>query len=292
MKTQPVPVLPSVRDAYAFFLANGRPILLAGLPYTAAYLAWLWLAYGTNGAMPAGLGLTLIVAVSLGSIALSASALRLAVRGERSGPLGLQLGRDELRLFTVSLLVFLLAGIVFVLVYMFWGVVALTVASGAVERAGVDAEAAGLDMMQAAAYMSAADWAVTGLAGLLCTVIVIWLLARLTLALPASFAARKVMVMKAWPLSDGNGWRIALSLVLAGLPLIALELALYEGLSALAGSRLLDMAARFGEDAAGLPGALRLREYQTWLGVFSAVNLPVFAGLYASIYRDRTRDPS
>lgn len=288
MKKSPVPVLSSVRDAYAFLFANWRPILMSGLPYTAAYILWLGLAYGTPDGARGGLGLVLTILVSLGSIALSAAALRLAVRGERAGPLGLQLGRDELRLLIVSLLVFLLAGIVFILVYLFWGVLALSVAGGALERAGIDAEAAGLDMMQAGAYLTASDWTIIGLAGAACTAILLWLLARLTLALPASFAVQKVQVMKAWPLSDGNGWRIALCLVLAGLPVMAIELALYETLSGLAGGRLLDVAARYGQDAGGgLPGALRLREYQTWLGVFSALNLPIFAGLYAAIYRNR-----
>ena len=289
MSSAPVPVLASIRAAYAFLTGHARAVLLAGLPYTTVYALWLGGSFGPGHVAQGGIGLALSLAVSLASIAMSAAALRLAVRGEHAGPLGLQLGRDELRLFLVALLVFLLAGIVFILVYLFWGVIFLTVAGGAMERAGLELdEESGFELAQALGYLTPADWAVTGLSGAGCAAIVIWLLARLTLALPASFAAGRIQVMKAWPLSDGNGWRLALCLVLTGLPLLAIELGLYELLSALAGGSLLDMNGRYSDAGSELPAVLRLREYQTWLGLFAAVNLPVFAGLYAFIYKDRT----
>lgn len=292
MPNNPVPVLRSVFAAYAFFLVHWRKILVAGIPYTAAYavqLAAMQMRGAETGAAMGPALLVLSVLTLATSVALSAAALRLAVRGEMSGWLGLQFGRDELRVFAATILVSLLTAIVFVLVFLFWGTLFGTVAMGGLDRAGIDAEAAGFDLADATAYMGAADWVVVVLAGLAGMAIVAWLSARLVLALPATIAQGRIQVMKAWPLSQGQGWPIAAALVLAGLPITLIELGLYEALALVIGHRPIDVTAIISADLANTPGIARMREYSLWLGLFSAINIPVFSGLYAYIYQKRTR---
>ena len=292
----PVPVLRSVFAAYAFFLVHWRKILIAAIPYTAAYAAQLALMPMTAASSePSALDLVvalLSLATVVASVALSAASLRLAVRGEMPGWLGLQLGHEELRVFAVYILISLLIVIVFVLVFLFWGTLFGTVTMGALERAGIDPEASGFDVAGATQYMGASDWVVVIAAGLAGLAIVTWLSARLVLALPATIASKRIQVMKAWPLSDGNGWRIAAALVLAGLPLTLCELALYETLSTALGHRLIDVSALISADLSGTPGVARAREYGLWLGLFAAVNYPVMSGLYAYLYQKRTRTPA
>jgi|GEM_PF-1336825 len=290
MTQSPVPILRSVFAAYAFFLVHWRKILIAGVPYTAAYAAQLAMMQmgGQDGAASLVI-LLLSVATLATSVALSAAALRLAVRGEMPGWLGLQFGGDELRIFAVSILVALLTAIVFVLVFLFWGTLFGTVAMSGLEQAGIDPEASGFDLAGATAYMGATEWIVVVLAGLAGLAIVMWLSARLVLALPATIAHRKIQVMKAWPLSDGNGWRIALALALAGLPVTLVELGIYEALAGMLGHRPIDVTRIIAADLAETPGIARMREYSLWLGLFSAINIPVFSGLYAYVFQKCTR---
>ena len=293
MQKNPVPILRSVFAAYAFFLVHWRAILIAGVPYTAAYaaqLAMMQVRAGGDAGGAAGLVVVLLSVATLAtSVALSAAALRLAVRGEMPGWLGLQFGRDELRLFAVSILITLLTLIVFVLVFLFWGTLFGTVAMSGLDRAGIDPEASGFDLADATAYMGATEWVVVVLAGLAGLAIVMWLSARLVLALPATIARQRIQVMKAWPLSDGKGWRIALALVLAGLPVTLVEIGIYEALAGLIGHRPIDVTRIIAADLAETPGIARMREYSLWLGLFSAINIPVFSGLYAYIYQKCTR---
>lgn len=293
MTQSSIPVLRSVFAAYAFFLVHWRTILIAGVPYTTAYaaqLAVMQMRVGGDAGGAAGLVVVLLSVATLAtSVALSAAALRLAVRGEMPGSLGLQFGGDELRIFAVSILVALLTAIVFVLVFLFWGTLFGTVAMSGLEQAGIDPEASGFDLAGATAYMGATEWIVVVLAGLAGLAIVMWLSARLVLALPATIAHRKIQVMKAWPLSDGKGWWIAAALVLAGLPVTLVEIGIYEGLAGLIGHRPIDVTRVIAADLAETPGIARMREYSLWLGLFSAINIPVFSGLYAYLYQKCTR---
>ena len=288
-----VPILRSVLAAYAFFIAHWRPILIAGLPYTAAYTLYLFMIQGiASGTLDEGyapVAMLVSIAGMVASVSLSAAALRMAVRGDFSGWLGLKLGQDEFRIFIVSLLVTLLTVIVFVLVFLFWGTVFGTIAGMALERAGLDPEEAGFDLLEAVSYMGMVDWIAVVALGIGGMAIVTWLSARLVLSLPATMAQQGIRVMKVWPLSDKSGWQIAAALILAGLPVTLIEIGLYEAVSGLIGHRILDVTHLLGEQNASAPGMVRMREYSLWLGLFSAINIPVFSGLYAYLYQNRMR---
>lgn len=293
MNPTPVPIIRSVAAGYAFLISHWHRAMIAAAPYTVAYIAQLLLLrlVGQGGnestVLEAGI-LVLSVLTVIASLALSASMLRMAVLGDYSGRFGLKVGKDEWRLFLVSILVSLLLILVFVMVFMFWAVFFSMIASGALEREGIDPETSGFDLAQATAYMSTADWASVVVTGALGAFIIAWLAARLVLSFPATIDRGRVLVLSVWPLTDGMAWRIALALLLASIPLIAVQIGLYELLSALMGERFLAEAALISSEVDTAEGVQRFREYERWLGLMAAINIPLFSGVYAYIYRQRT----
>lgn len=292
----PVPIFRSVAAGYAFLISHWHRAMLAAAPYTVAYIAQLLLlrlvGQGQSSAGLEMLILVLSVVTVIASLALSASMLRMAVLGDYSGKFGLKVGRDEWRLFLVSILVLALTVLVFIMVFMFWAVFFSMIATGALERAGIDPETSGLDLIEAMAYMNTADWGAVVVTGSLGVFVMAWLSARLILSFPATIDKGRVLVLSVWPLTNGMAWRIALALLLASIPLIAVEIALYEVLSFLIGERFLADAALLSSEVVEEAGVQRVREYERWLGVMAAINIPLFSGIYAYIYRQRTASPA
>jgi len=297
MNPTPVPILRSVAAAYAFLISHWHRALLAAAPYTVAYVAQLVMlrvveADGGQNSTLMSISLGLSVVTVIASLALSASMLRMAVKGDYSGRFGLKLGEDEWRMFLVSLLVFLLTVLVFVMIFMFWAVFFSMIATGALERAGIDPEASGFELGEAVSYMTGADWAAVVATGALGGFLMAWLSARLVLAYPATIDKGKVLVLTVWPLSNGMAWRIALALLLTAIPLIAVEIGVYELIAALSGERLLELTPQLSGETELNPGVQRAQEYERWIGLMAAINLPLFSGLYAYIYRQRTSEPA
>ncbi|WP_417482540.1 hypothetical protein [Maricaulis sp.] len=291
----PVPILRSALAGYAFLISHWQRALVAAAPYTLAYIAQLVLMQGLGDAMGnpvLSMGFFLLSLVTVvASLALSAACLRMAVLGDYSGWHGLKAGADEGRIFIVGLLVSALTLLVFIMAFMFWAVVLGSIAAGAMSRAGIDPEAEGLELADAMAYLGTADWAVAGVVGLAAAALLIWLSARLVLALPATIANRKIMVLSAWSLSNGNALRIAAALLLTSLPLLVLEAGLYELICAMLGSRPLYVPVPVGADQINAPALAAAEEYLRWNGLMAFINIPVFSGLYAYIYRNRTATP-
>ncbi|WP_323763064.1 hypothetical protein [Maricaulis sp.] len=294
MSSQPIAVLPSVSAAYRLLVANWQRFVLAGLPFTLAYAIKLWLGQMAQSAELTGFWLTLdavaLIALTVGSLAFSAMTFRLAVRDEYDGQWGLRLSADEWRLFVVAMLNAALVLIVALLAAMFAIVVFGTVAAGAVERAGIDAEATGIDLPMAMQYLTTADWTAVWVVNGLALLLVGWLVARLCLSFPASFAQRSVRVLSVWSLSEGQAWRILTTMLVALAPLVAVEIALYELVSALLGDRLLMVPVALGDDLLTAGGFVRIPEYLRLTGLFAIVNLPVVAGLYAHFHTLRVPD--
>ncbi len=287
----PVPILRSALAAYAFLISHWRHALIAAAPYTLAYVAQLVLmqAIGDvagNPVMAMGFFLLSLVSV-VASLALSAACLRMAVLGDYSGWHGLKAGADEGRIFIVGLLVSALTLLIFIMAFMFWAVVLGSVAAGAMVNAGIDPEVAGLDLADAMTYLGTTDWVVVGAVGLVAAGLLVWLSARLVLAFPATIAKRKIMVLSAWSLSGGNAARIAAALLLTAVPLLALEAGLYELICAVLGSRPLYVPVPVGADQLNSPALAAAEEYLRWNGLMAFINVPVFSGLYAYIYRNR-----
>jgi hypothetical protein len=222
------------------------------------------------------------------SLALSAGCLRMAVLGDYSGWHSLKAGADEGRIFIVGLLIIVLILIVSTIAFMFWAAVVNLIANGALRNDGVDPETAGLSVPDALAYLGSAEWAVVATAGAAALGVLVWMVARLVLAFPATIEQGEVVVLKAWPLSHGSTLRIAAATALAILPLLLVETGLYELVCAALGSRPLELSNLAGPDELNLPIFAAFREYQLWNGFMAFINVPVFSGLYAYIYRNRT----
>ncbi|MFY0637851.1 hypothetical protein [Maricaulis maris] len=291
MSSQPIPVLPSVAKAYALLITHWSRFLMAGLPFTLAYAIQLWLVQKALAAPLDGFWLTLdatvMIAATVGSLAFSAMCFRLAVRDEYGGQFGLQLSGDEWRFFLVALLNAALVLIVALLAAMFAFVVFTTIAGGAVEGAGIDPEESGFDLPMAMSYMGTADWVAAWAVNMVAFLLVAWLVARLSVSFPASFAQKAVRVLSVWTLSEGQAWRILAAMALAGLPLIVVEVALYEALCMALDARPLLTPVSVGEVMVTDGVFARIPEYLRVAGLFSIVNLPVMAGLYAQFYRAR-----
>ncbi|WP_417468989.1 hypothetical protein [Maricaulis sp.] len=294
--TTSVPILRSTLAGYAFLISHWQRALVAAAPYTLAYIAQLVLMQSLgdatgNPVLSMGFFLLSLVTV-VASLALSAACLRMAVLGDYSGWHSLKAGADEGRIFIVGLLVSALTLLVFIMAFMFWAVVLGSIAAGAMSRAGIDPEAEGLELADAMAYLGTADWVVAIVVGLAAAALLVWLSARLVLALPATIANRKIMVLSAWSLSNGNALRIAAALLLTSLPLLALEAGLYELICAVLGSRPLYVPVPVGADQLNAPALAAAEEYLRWNGLMAFINIPVFSGLYAYIYRNRTATPA
>jgi len=288
MSSQPIPVLPSVISAYAFLATHWRRFALAGVPFTFAYIVKLWLALKAQDAPLDGFWLTLdataLIAMTVGSLAFSAMAFRLAVRDEYVGRWGLRLSGDEWRLFLVTVLNASLVLIVALLAAMFAFVVFSTIAGGAVDRVGINPEESGFDLPTAMSYMTAADWSAAWLVNGIAFLLVAWLIARLSISFPASFAQRAVRVLSVWTLSEGQAWRILGAMALAILPLFLVEVGLYEAATRIVGDRFLAAPVQVGEDVQTTGVFVMMQEYMRVTSVFAIINLPIISGLYAHFY--------
>ncbi len=287
----PVPILRSVAAAYAFLISHWQRALIAAAPFTLVYLAQLMLmqAIGDATANPAismaAFLLSLVAVVA--SLALSAACLRMAVLGDYSGWHSLKAGADEGRIFIVALLTIALLAIVFVLALMFWAAVFNAAAGGALINAGLDPQTTGMTVPEAVAYFGQSEWAVVIAVGLVGVGVLAWFVVRLVLGFAATIAQGRVIVLKAWPLSHGNAPRIAAAVALAALPLVVIETGLYEFLCAVTGSRFLHQQLPVGAGQTDLPAMAAIREYMRWFVLMAFINVPVFSGLYAYIYRNR-----
>ena len=127
------------------------------------------------------------------------------MRDEYGGQFGLQLSGDEWRFFLVALLNAALVLIVALLAAMFAFVVFTTIAGGAVEGAGIDPEDAGFDLPMAMSYMGTADWVAAWAVNMVAFLLVAWLVARLSVSFPASFAQKAVRVLVGLDSERGSG---------------------------------------------------------------------------------------
>jgi hypothetical protein len=281
-----VPILRSVAAAYGFLFSHWNRVLIAAAPYT--LIAIISIVVANMGGDLLVLSPLLWAAGTLASIALSASVLRMAVLGDYGGWHGLRLGPDEGRLFIVNILVPILTLVVSILVGMLWLVIFSTIAAAALASAGVDPETLDLELIDVTSYLGSSEWVVIIIAGIGAAAIMMWLAARLALSFPATIANKKIQVLSVWSLSKGNAWRIALCLVLTSVPLLVIEVGVYEVLANLSGSRFLYVEYVVGTDEAASNIQSRTLELSRWISLLAVINVPVMSGLYAYLYRGLT----
>ncbi len=289
MSTQNISVLGSVTAAWTFVRSNIEQLLLAALPYTAFTVGIAILVQVNSedvlGATGAVIGLMFSIGAVVSGLAFYAAVLRLSVNKSNDGWLGLKFGAEERRILFVTLLIFGLAILTASLIAMFIGPLYLSVADAAMQSAGLGPEALEVDAVQALNYLKPADWAVMIGAALIGLALMIWLLARLLIAFPATIAEDKIRVLSVWGLSTGQTARLAIALALALGPLLVVEVAVYETLAAVFDTRFLYVAFNVGPEQVVDPRSSTFQEMVRLVSLFAFINVPIVFGLYADHYR-------
>jgi hypothetical protein len=287
-----LPIIQSVLAGYAFLFTGWRRVLIVGAPYLVTAILMVMLqtvsAPGAAAEPSAGgafLSLILMLGNLVASIVFATSVLRLAVRGEFSGWFGMQIGGDEARVFVVNILVAVLTLLVTLLGGLFVLAFVTAMAAGVIERAGLSQEAVTENIQLVFDHFGASDWGMVILLGLGFVVILLWLAARLSMALPATIEGRKVQILAVWPMSKGHSLRIAAAIALTGLPALVVGMLAYELVSALLGTRLLELAHTVDPSVENSGLIIRMNEIARLNGFLAIITTPLFAGLYAFIYK-------
>ncbi len=275
-QAQRVPVLRCVLYALLFLRRNIVYVYTLGVFYIGLQLFSV-LTISLPGFGPSLSFMASLAAMGLG-VMIMAAFLRRALNRPKAGPLGLQFGGDEGRLFIVMVAVNLIIGFI-----VFLGAMAALFAVSAVVSASVDP--AILETEPAAAFSQGGPAVTIAFIAAGIGLFLLWLyaIARFALAYVATIARQRVMIFEAAVLTKGEGWRIAAAFLLLGLPFLLLVLpAAYFEFQHIMALGAFDK----GADPLALIGQLNpfsayfLMRVALW-PAFSAA----FAGMYAVLYQ-------
>jgi hypothetical protein len=226
-----VPVVQCVVASWRFLFDNWR-LLLPGAIVVAIVtgvvpVLLLTSAGITQGAILLSSGIELVA-----NILFSAMILRKSVRNEFNAPVGLSFGQDEIRLLGVVLSFGLL-------LMPFFFVFGFTLMFVAIGQAGLTPEQlAGMQNDPVAVNQLFYDALRTPPGIILCFVMIIaalLVLSRLSPSGAATIGERRIVFFQTWNWSKGNVLRVAAALMMAVLPLVAVNVILSEVLGAVLG---------------------------------------------------------
>lgn len=210
---------------------------------------------------------------------LYAAVFRAILRPAEGGVGFLRLGGDELR---VGLALLAVIGILFV-AYI------VCVLAGAVVFGGAAAAAAGAGDAGGPMALVAGLIGFVVFVGLFCALI--WLLVRLSLALPATFDRRSIQIASAWRLTKGRFWPLLGAYLLSFVLMIVvylLALIVFAAIAALLGGGLAAVGGVFQPDLTSLAGYFTplIIVYTVFTAVLSALALAITVGTTAAAYRE------
>lgn len=250
-----VAVVETVRGAIEFAKANVAKVVgvlgLVALLNVVSDMAHGWVATALT-----------VIATMLASLMANAALLRLAFAAEHPGEpefqigrQGFQFGRPELRLIGAIVLLglFFLLAILFMLLLAFIFTIALVVAVHGQKTVPTGPNSLPPDVQ-----------AMLSLLILLFTAGLLWVAVRVCLYPAATIASRRIQVFSVWKLTQGQWWRIFAAFFMLLLPALVL--------------------------AAALAASQHQPAVQTAVAIVSAavnafVEIPLFCGLYASLYK-------
>ncbi|VAV86551.1 hypothetical protein MNBD_ALPHA06-1647 [hydrothermal vent metagenome] len=213
-----VPVVRIVLAAWGFFSRNLVTVYQLGAPYILASVL------GVSISMFASPGSPLILLGSFFSMAafvlyfsMQAALFRLALGLPAKGMRGLGLGEDEFRLFGTHLLIALVAVIVVAVSFV---IILLVISS--ILLIGVDPQMVQDDPNLILEQAGMKFWVLQGLGVLSVFVILLYLFARFAPAYPAAIGEKTIRIFEAAAWTKGQGWRIALGMVITVLPIYLL----------------------------------------------------------------------
>ncbi|MFS2317470.1 hypothetical protein RMQ97_05970 [Maricaulis sp. D1M11] len=289
-----LPLLPTVWTTWFWLVRNLPAVAMMGLPYTALYaLSLIWMQIGPVGALAGVGGFLISLSGLLAMLAFQGAVFRMHGRGEAGGLGALRLGADEGRLFIVQLLVGFLVLLVAILAVIFWAAVQVSIANGVLQANGIDPENNPYDAATVMSLYGPSEIVVLVIVSLIVIAAMGWLIARLALAYPATIIRGRIQVMKIWPVSNQNAWRITLVAALTLIPVMLVEIGLYEIAVMIVGSSFLETVQRGVE--ADVAGFARGQAWMRWIGLFTLINLPLQAALFSGVFlflspQDRSQD--
>ncbi|MDX2234872.1 MAG: hypothetical protein NW200_10280 [Hyphomonadaceae bacterium] len=267
------PILECVREGFAFIGRDWRAIVpVAATAAVALTPLEVWSDVSTTGGdMGSGL-LASILGVLVQAVVLAAYYRRALSRGV--DPLVLRAGADERNVIAATFAI----GFFFMIVFIVGLFIVMMALASLLVGAGVDG-----DSLQNLPPAEAAQAFVTALGadgrivffGLLSALalFLLWLSARLTLALPATVAEQRVLAFSTWGWTKGNAAPIAACLVLVLIGAIGLSI-----LAILAPSILI--GAVFGQAAMQTPGS---PAHWVMSYLSAAIGLTFFLAPYAAM---------
>ncbi len=213
--TNNVPVAQCVVAAWGFFSRNLVQVYQFGLPYVFTYaIGMACVQFSAPESGLAVLGSFLIVGSWFLYFAMDAALFRLALGQPLAGPLGLQLGADEARLFGTSLLVAMVAVIA--------AAVAMVIAMLAINSIlliGLDPELVKQNPEAVFEQAGSKFWILLAIAAIFVGAILLYLQARFAPAFAAAIGEKSIQIFEAAAWTKGQGWRIALAFLVAIAPL-------------------------------------------------------------------------
>lgn len=275
-----VPVLRCVISAFVFLRRNLAYIYGLGVFYIAGNIISTWvMLYHPDSPALSALGTVLSIALIPLVVMLFASYLRRGL-GKTSGTgIDLQLGADELRLFLTMFAVGLVTAFI-----IFLGVMVAFFAVSAVVTSVVDPAVIEAEPTSAFALSGVAGMIAAVVAGLGVGALGLYTLARFSPAYPAVIAEGRVVVFEAANWSKGQGWRMALAIVLTSAPFYLL---LAPGMVQYMQLVIANLPA-VTEAETALPATFDLKPL-LWFFVLSALIWPAsngaVSGLYVTLYR-------
>jgi hypothetical protein len=268
-----VPILDAVKAGYAFLRANGRATAPAAVLGAAIYTAAEITGSGENVALALVFNLGAIVF----GLVFTAFALRLALRQDGAGVLGLQFGKDESNLFGASLVVgFFMLIFVVVGFFLFSIAVAMVAQQSGVSVSDFQGDAAAAEEMFKTLFSGPGGPVLFGFAAVLLSAM-LYLSARLSLVTAATIGERKLMAFTTWRWTEGNALRI-----LAALFLLILPVAFAVG--TLAGFLAASLGVQGSNFSEGPLPARAVVLFLSGLGQYAVLS-PVVFGMLAHLYR-------
>lgn len=228
---------------------------------------------GPQASSAAVLDFAVAIPMIIGGLMFSAAVLRKAVRDEFIGPIGLTLGRDEMRLLGVGASATLLSIPIFLVLMMVLS--ATVMRSLASSPEALEALAADPDAMLKAIVEALGPVGI-GVMALLFLIVFSIATGFVALANAATTGAKRIMLFQAWSWIGGNVSRVLLAFVLTAAPVIIVNAIIAETIATVFFSLT-------GDSASLLPYLLVLTLITFLNALFSLPSIALGAILYKGL---------
>lgn len=281
-ETNKLPIVRAVAYSWQFAATAWKPTLPAFLIraiIVGFYFHSVALATGNDN----GLGFFSGILLGFSEVVCMALTLRLAIRSEYQGFMGIQIGADEGRLFVANFLY----GFLMSLAVLIAGFLVFALASAYLSTTIPDIEAISQDTV---AFRKAVGEAFSSPTGTFVAIVMVCLFllpllfiaARLVTFTAATIARKKIMIFETWSWTKGYSFQIIIALIVTYLPFVVL---VGIGMFVLSGPLSIQLLADPESAEAVSPGKLQSFLYGFGISILSIPIYLVGAGLSAFMYQ-------